>query len=495
MIVIEVDNVNCQIKGLETLHIIDAISKALTYTVQSARYTWQFKTGNWDGTQRLLTRGLKFPTGCLDTVTAVLHSYNLQFEIKDKRVFSTPNHGGLEWNGFDLYDYQNEIVEAALDKKGGMIKAATGAGKSICLSRIAYEYNLPTVIYVVSLDLLSQMHNTLSKCLNVPIGVVGGGRCDIQNITVCSAWTAGKVYSSGNKKEEYEEDVVPDKWNPSDVQKQRIKEMIENARLVMLDEAQFAAASSIQVILKNSKSASHKYGLSASPWRSDGLDILLEAAFGSTICDIKASRLIKEGYLVPPKIFFKDIPPPPFYIDKKWATVKKEYLVENDIRNHILIESVKNLLDIGRKPLLLFREHRHGKILRDMLPDDIRYAYVTGKSSADERDQIRDDFSNGDLDLIIASTIYDQGVDLPGLDALVLAGGGKSTAKALQRVGRVIRGNKSGGKKDAYVVETWDQSHFVKSHSVMRYRIYNTEPEFKIKMGDAMKDYAKRYIR
>lgn len=767
MVELHINNVKTKIKNLTDIKIIDAISRKLTYRLDSAKFSWEFKAGYWDGNTRLLTKHLYFPTGCLNIVTEVLQSRDIPFKLVDNREFYDIIPSSSNWQGYDLYPYQNEIVDIALDKKGGMIKAATGchspgtkvimfdgslksvedikigdklmgpdslprtvlklysgqddmykiipskggnpfnvngnhilnlkatsqsarrynkktedqvinisvndylkknnsfkntwklhrakqinwgqdknvptdpwvlgsslknstksipdiykfnsetvrlkllaglidsnghlknnsfeiclkskqiindiafvarslafnvsnsienvnnvnyfkikisgdinriptsiltkqakynkqknnhletefkveylgkgefygfqldkdhlyllkdftithnSGKSLMLSRIVYEYNLPTVIYVVSLDLLSQMKNTLESCLGVPIGMVGNGVCDIQKITVCSAWTAGRVFSKNKKdKEKKEEDVVEDKWSPSNKQASQIKDMVENAQLVMLDEAQFAAASSIRAILNNSKSASYRYGLSGTPWRSGGDDLLLEAAFGNTICNVTATELIYKGYLVPPKIAFRDVRPPLHKLPRDWATVKSKFMIKNKLRNKMLVDNTVALLEMGRKPLILFREHSHGKILESMLPTDIRYRYVTGENSKQERDQIRDDFKNGDVDLILASTVYDQGVDLPALDALVLAGGGKSTAKALQRIGRVIRGNPSGNKKDAIVVETYDQSHYVKKHSIIRYQIYKTEPAFKLKMGPAMAKYVKKY--
>jgi superfamily II DNA or RNA helicase len=57
---------------------------------------------------------------------------------------------------------------------------------------------------------------------------------------------------------------------------------------------------------------------------------------------------------------------------------------------------------------------------------------------------------------LIASKIFDQGIDIPELDALILAGSGKSSARALQRIGRVIRSYPS--KKWANVIEFWDNT-------------------------------------
>jgi superfamily II DNA or RNA helicase len=492
---LHIGNVKTHIKNIEDIQVIDAISKTLTYRLESARYSWQFKSGVWDGNTRLLTKNLYFPTGCLASVIGVLEGKGIAHQLVDKRDFyPLPSHN-LEWKGYDLYPYQEKIVDVALDKKCGMIKAATGSGKSLIIAKMVYEFNLPTVIYVVSLDLLSQMKETLEESMGIPVGMVGDGICDIQQVTVCSAWTAGRVYTKSKAKngDVKEEDVREDKWDPGARQKEEIKAMIEDAKVIMLDEAQFAAASSIRAILTNSKSAAYRYGLSGTPWRSGGDDLLLEAAFGANICDLKATELIRQGYLVPPKIVFRDIAPPSKKIPRKWQDIKGQYIVENEERNDLLVRNVVRLLELGRKPLVLFREHKHGRLLRDALPSDINYEYVTGEVSKEDRDTIRDNFKKGNVDLILASTVYDQGIDLPALDALVLASGGKSTAKALQRIGRVIRGNPDGGKKDALVVETYDQAHFVKKHSVMRYQIYKTEPGFQIKTGVAMGKYVKRY--
>lgn len=487
MVTITIDNVYSKINGLTDLSTIDAISKALTYTLDAAKYTFQFRVGAWDGSYRLLQKNLQFATGLLDIVEGVLVARGVAYSLNDIRTFDAFSAMSSSWHGHDLYDYQKDMVEKALDAKCGMIQAATGAGKATVIGKLVHEYNLPTVIYVVSLDLLSQMHNDLSKWLNIPIGIVGDGKLDIQKITVCSAWTVGRVFMKDSKtKDVLEEDVVEDKWVPDKAEEDLIRSMAQEAKVVILDEAQFAAASSIRAILENSKSAAYKFGFSGTPWRGGGDDLLLEAAFGKKIVKISASELIRGGYLVQPKIIFRDVPVYDTPLPKKWKAVHSSYIVNNHERNDLLMRNTIKLLEMGRKPLILFREHKHGQILMDMVPSDVRVKYVTGKLSKEDRDDIRDAFKNGDVDLIIASTVYDQGVDLPALDSLLLAGGGKSTSKALQRIGRVIRANRQGGKKDAIIVETFDQAHYVRAHSLARLGIYKTEPEFVIKTGSDM---------
>ena len=469
---IEVENSFGKIIGLDHQETIDDLGKMLSYVNDQARYSFAVKMGHWDGRTRLLTRKLEFPAGLLAEVRNFLLVRAYEIDVIDHRI-NLDLGSGLDWTGPTLRDYQQNAVDKALAEGRGMMKLATGAGKTNIITALVGAYNTHTIVYVVSLDLLTQVRETLKAGLSVPIGMIGDGVCEIEKINVVSVWSAASAFNEKYKTDE--EDVKADTWKPSDQQKKDIRDLVEGAKLIILDEAQFAAADSIQTLIKKSESASHRFGFSGTPWRSDGADILLTAAFGRNIVDVRASDLIKTGWLVPPRIAFKSVPERPD-IKKEWATVKSEYIVNNAPRNQILIDGLNKMLDLGRKPLVLFRDLKHGKILESMLPNDVKYRVITGALALEEREEIKDLFKEGKLDLLLASSVFDQGVDLPALDGLILAGGGKSTAKSLQRIGRVIRS--APGKTDALVLETWDQCHFVKRHSQMRLDAYGWESEF-----------------
>jgi superfamily II DNA or RNA helicase len=490
MIKLTVDNCTTQIEGVEDLGIVDRISNSLSYKLASAQYSWQAKQTGWDGKVRLLTSQNRFPTGCLDTVCKTLQRYKLDYEICDERKWLVPENP-IKWTGPTPYPYQIDMVESCLKNKHGMVRAATGAGKTLTIAKLVGEYNTSTVIYVVSLDLLEQMKEELEDCLDTPIGVVGNGECRIEKITVCSVWTAARAFERKKPKaikRTFEESDI-DTWSPSETQKHLIASMVKDAKLVIMDEAHFAAADSIKFVLSNSVSSANRFGFTATPWRTEGDDLLLEAAFGKIIHVIDSSWLIDNEYLVPPIIYFRDVPPLTDNVSKVWPKVKSKYIVENAERNKLLIDQVIKLLENGRKPLVLFREHKHGEILKSLLPGNIRYRYITGKKTKAERKEIRKEWEEGKLDLLLASTIFDQGINLPTLDALVVADPGKSTSKALQRIGRVIRSHKSSGKRNAIIVEFFDQCHYVDKHSYTRYLIYKTENRFKIKLGKEFAAY------
>ena len=74
---------------------------------------------------------------------------------------------------------------------------------------------------------------------------------------------------------------------------------------------------------------------------------------------------------------------------------------------------------------------------------------------------------------------------MPVLDALILAGSGKSSGRALQRLGRIIRPYKD--KKDAIAIDFIDNAKYLRQHSQKRLETYKTESGFKIKLPKNIK--------
>lgn len=72
-----------------------------------------------------------------------------------------------------------------------------------------------------------------------------------------------------------------------------------------------------------------------------------------------------------------------------------------------------------------------------------------------------------------------EGLDLPILDCLILAGGGKSSTRAFQRVGRVLRLHKN--KKRAIVFDFEDSTSMLNRHAKIRKKLYETEPAWEVK--------------
>ncbi len=197
--------------------------------------------------------------------------------------------------------------------------------------------------------------------------------------------------------------------------------------------------------------------------------------------DINASWLIKNNYLVKPYIAFVPIKN---FKGKKfgpYATTYKLGLVENQYRNEWIGRIAQSLSEQGRTTLILVQHILHGELIQQQIPNSV---FIHGSSGKNERKHHIELMKGGKASVTISSSIFDEGIDVRPLDALILAGGGKSPTRALQRVGRVIRPNvypDGRVKKDAYVYDLFDHLKYLSDHTLARRRIYRSEPEFDIR--------------
>lgn len=78
-------------------------------------------------------------------------------------------------------------------------------------------------------------------------------------------------------------------------------------------------------------------------------------------------------------------------------------------------------------------------------------------------------------DIIIATSIYDEGYNLPSLDCIILAGAGKSGIKLTQRIGRVLRPKLDG--RPAHIYDFIDGIKFLRQHYLKRRKLLELEFE------------------
>lgn len=326
-----------------------------------------------------------------------------------------------------------------------------------------------TLILVIGKDLLYQIHSFYEKVFDEPIGIIGDGKCEIHRINVATVWTIGNVLGFKDLPEDSAKEKEVSKDNT-----RKIKEMLLSSKNIIMDECHLAACETVQSINHHVK-AEHFYGMSASPWRDDGANLLIEAILGRRIVDISAKYLISKGFLVNPVIRFLAVPGYSGSKSAHYKTVYKNYVTTNKVRNEMICTAATKLVEQGFKTLVLFKNKAHGKRLYEMISENVNCAILDGDDKFSVREEVCSQLNSGEIDCIIASTIFDIGVDLPSLSALVIGGGGKSSVRALQRVGRVIR--KFEGKTIAPVIDFADQAPYLLDHSLTRRDILEEEFE------------------
>jgi len=480
---IEVGIVYSKINGILPAHVIKKLDQSLGYYVQNYQFSNAFKHGFWDAKEKKykrwdgrnhLFKNKRFLSGLLWRVKIILKNINIPYIVKDTRC-AVPFGPEVETKNIERREYQERVFKAAINSKSGIIQAATGSGKSIMIAQLIAKINVKTMVYVTGIDLLYQMHQMFQEILGAKVGIIGDGRAEIHRINVCTVWTASNALGGKYTPFDDEDKTTDEKFDERN--RDKIKRIIMGTECSFYDECHMLATSTLQLINQKSKSSRYKFGLSGTAWRDDNADLLLEAVCGKKIIEITPSELIASGYLVVPKIHFLNVP------EKKnmpngYQSIYKKYIVQNLNRNNKIVSSALKLIKKNRKVLILVKTIKHGQILLSKFPENLVVYFVRGEIKSEERNRIRKEFLGGRIDIIIASIVYDMGVDLPNLDALILAGSGKATGRTLQRLGRVIRPFK--GKKDAIVIDFIDNAKYLKDHSRRRLETYRREAGFEI---------------
>lgn len=220
---------------------------------------------------------------------------------------------------------------------------------------------------------------------------------------------------------------------------------------------------------------------SATPESGDGRDMILQAYAGKIIGKISASYLIKNGYLVRPTIFYLRGSKNESYkfSRKRYNSIYKTYIVNNKYRNGLIVDCVKRLVDLHKTVLITVTLKRHGRLLLDLLKkENIDVQFIYGGVDKLKRKEYINQIRKRQLSVIIGTSLSDEGLNIPTLDALILAGSGKSPTRQIQRIGRVLR--IADGKTEAVVIDFKDCVRYLTGHYKKRRAICEQEPEFKI---------------
>jgi len=476
MITIDINNHRCKINGNLDPEIIKEIDKKLSYFVQGFQFMNVSK--KWDGRHRLLTKYRAFPIGLLHYVEGILNKNGISYQKNDCRsviplykkdeIVRSPK--------YILRDYQQEVVDTALREGSGIVMSPTGSGKTLILSEIASRYKTKAIIYVISIDLLYQMEETIKDMFpDKKVGLIGDGNCSDGDIIVATIWS---VASAHNKKAEYIDSPI----NTDSAKKNKglnkafVRDVVKKAGVFIFDECQLVGSPTGMLIHNKSINARHRFLFSATPWRESGDDLLIEAVGGKRIVSIRPKDLIDTGWLMPPKIFFVKVKSMRG-IGKTYSEVYKNYITNNEFRNDLVLKAALKLKKMGRRTVIATTHLNHAENICKLLDGKLVYEYISGASSSDERKAVFQKMRNGEIDVLVGTRVVNVGIDIPELDALILAGPIKSSIISLQRIGRVIR--KAEGKKNAIIIDFFDQARFLRNHSKKRKQIYLLN-EFKV---------------
>tara|TARA_B110000037_G_scaffold77088_1_gene92184 strand:+ start:162 stop:1178 length:1017 start_codon:yes stop_codon:yes gene_type:complete len=275
--------------------------------------------------------------------------------------------------------------------------------------------------------------------------------------------------------------------------RKKAKEFLRKVELVILEEAHEASGDSFYNVMNVMRNAHYRLALTATPFMKDDQEanMRLMAVTGAIGARVTEKQLIDSGILAEP--FFKIIDPGAskgLYRGTAWQRAYNLGIVESAGRNaKICAEAERaSLYDIS--VLVLVQRKKHGALLAKQLRErGMTAEFIWGDSKGKERTKTLKQLGNGEIDVLIGSTILDVGVDVPSIGMIILAGGGKAEVGLRQRVGRGLRAKATGPNK-AFIVDFNDRhNEILWRHSQQRQGILDATPGFAERVLSTSQDF------
>ena len=259
--------------------------------------------------------------------------------------------------------------------------------------------------------------------------------------------------------------------------KEFINQFLDSCIVSCTDECQhFTAEGNYQVLL-HCQNCQIAFGLSGSiDPDNDLLKQRLSAIYHKIIYKRDFSTNVAHGVIVKPIIHLLPIYQPKNlegYSD--WLSVYDKGIVNNEYRNKLIVAlTIKKIMPTNRSTLLIVNQIDHGENLQKLFKQaGYNIEFTHGQLSKDKRKQLYQDFTSGKIKTLISSVIYDEGVSINNIKAVVMCASGKSFRQTVQRVGRSSR---LGGFSDAQIFDFWDGQHrFLLKQSQARKKVYDDQ--------------------
>lgn len=456
--------------------------ESLAVRVPGYEYTPQFRTGKWDGFHRPGKWCRRLPGGVFEFrgSRGLLHRLVKHGkgwyppEVADELQPSPLNAEELEWlRGFEeLRDYQARGVAAGLMHKWGRMALATNAGKGAMIAllaeRLARYRDTPTLILCDEIAVFNALLGEIEKWAGIAPGRVESGVEDPPEGDVVLAM----VPTLAKRLAELE---TRDEW----------REWVAGFPALLLDEADKAGTKTWNRILRASPSE-YRLGFSGTFARGTTYAALTsEELLGPVLVEARNLDLVERGISARPTVHLHRF-------DAKWYVARppanhwwtmsgperRRWVYEHAVvHNEDRHAFVADLIRPGVPTCVIVNRVAHGEELEDFINARGRAEarFLSGSDSKATRTDVLDQFSSGELNILIATKILDRGTNRLGRAVdLIFASGEGSKTQSLQRIGRGLR--RKDGKPYLILRDIIDVGHkYLHTAVEKRVRLYNAE--------------------
>lgn len=426
--------------------------------INNPEYIKKVRLGKWLGdTPKTIslyedTHGVTIvPFGMLKTLFRRYGSNN-QFKPEFEAIRAVDYKSSI-----NLYDYQKKAIEKAIEAKNGVIVMPCGAGKTQTALELVARIGGRCLWLTHTQDLLNQSMNRAKSCFGLPVkdfGTITSGKVNIQKITFATVQTMCNI-------------DLP-----------KYEKMFD---VVIVDECHRCIGSPTRVMqfykVLTSICARYKFGLTATPKRSDGLEKSMYSLLGGIVYEVSKDA-VKETTCPVKVITYKTgyIPNLDLVLSGD-GTLNYSALVDDLIENEERFNFVGNIINRNTEGATLVLGNRV-KYLQELCEcyDGNAVCLSTmgnSRSAKEERKNVLKQLNNGEIDCVFATyQLAKEGLDVPNLRCVVLATPEKDETTVTQATGRV--GRKAEGKEYGVVIDFSDSFGLFNGWEKKRKKYYKT---------------------
>jgi superfamily II DNA or RNA helicase len=367
----------------------------------------------------------------------------------------TYNPYNIEFNfKKEMRDYQKPIIDICMkhimEKGGGLLAVPCGEGKTSMALKIASLLKVPTIVVVHKTFLMDQWRERIEFFTDAKIGTIRQNIMDIDNKDIVIAMIQSL------SKRDYD------------------LSLLNKFGLVIFDECHHSAS---KMFSKALAKTAFKYtiGLSATPYRQDGLIKVMHWYLGETMF----LKKLKTNNQVVSKIITFDSTDENYKSRQRFILGKLRPdcvkmisdIIENEHRNKLLIDIINTLrIDPLRKILILSGRKKHLEYLKTNVDKTIKNkecitTYYHGELNKAEREYSE---KNGDI-LFATYDMAHEGLDIERLNTIILA---TSKKDVVQAVGRILRKILDSGDIRPLIIDIKDNLSPFIGQAVIREKFY-----------------------
>ncbi|ACY13434.1 DEAD/DEAH box helicase [Haliangium ochraceum] len=352
---------------------------------------------------------LCLPRGAVTLLRRRMAEIGHSVTFEDRRALLPARAPG---RGIGLRSYQADACRALGVGVQGTAVMPCGSGKTRCGLSLIERLRQPALVLVHTRDLAQQWRERIEDGLGERAGLVAGSARMLAPITVAMVQTLARMDASA------------------------LREFGQRFGTVILDEAHHAPARVFREVLSHLP-GKYRFGLTATPERSDGLTAMLTLCIGPELFRIGHQELIAAGHLVVPEVVAVETGAS---AEASGHAAIVSALVADAGRNRLITEMAAREARAGCTVLVLSGRVAHCEQLAESLAaEGVEAVALTSRMPKHKRSDVLERFRAGTLRVVCATSLADEGLDVARLERLILATPARAEGRTVQRLGRLMR--------------------------------------------------------